>query len=52
MAYVYQALIHAALRREDRALAPAVQAFKLRDRVNERQRLQAESLYHTITGDY
>jgi eukaryotic-like serine/threonine-protein kinase len=51
MAYVYQAMVHGALRRADLAFEPALRAYSLRDRVNQRQRLQAEALYSSLSGD-
>ena len=52
MAYVYQAYVHGAFRREDLAFEPAARAYSLRDRVNQRQRLQAEVMYSYACGDY
>jgi eukaryotic-like serine/threonine-protein kinase len=52
MAYVYQSVVHSALRRGDLAFEPALRAYALRERVNQRQRLQAEVLYSSLSGDY
>ena len=51
MAYAYLAVVHSALRREDLAFVAAVQAYRLRDRVNERQRQQADVTYLGLSGD-
>ena len=52
MAYVYQSIVHSALRRSDLAFEPALRAYSLRERVNQRQRLQAEVLYSSLSGDF
>jgi len=52
MAYAYQALVHGAMRRDDLAYEPASRAFALRDRVNQRQRLQSEAMYSYFCGDF
>ncbi len=51
MAYSYLSVIQSALRREDLAFEAALQAYRLRDRVNERQRQQADVMYLGLSGD-
>ncbi len=52
MAYVYQAVVNSALRREEAAFGPAQRAFVLRDHLNIRGRNQAEWIYYSISGDF
>jgi tetratricopeptide (TPR) repeat protein len=52
MAYVYQAIVHGALRREDLAFPPAARAFALRARLSGRQRMETEAMYANFCGDW
>jgi serine/threonine protein kinase/tetratricopeptide (TPR) repeat protein len=52
LAFVYQAYSLSAMLRDDLAYPAAKRAFELRDRVNERQRRQAEALFFYLSGDY
>jgi tetratricopeptide (TPR) repeat protein len=51
MAYAFQATALGALRRDDLAFPAVVKGYLLRDRLNERQRLQTDAAYHYARGD-
>ncbi len=51
LAWVYQAVMLGSVSRDEEAFHAAVKAYQLRDRFNERQRLQAELYYHHFRGD-
>lgn len=52
MAYMQQALVHSAMRREAQGLNAIEVAMRLRDRMSARQQQEVEALYDVLTYNY